>query len=193
MKRSDMRTTWLAGVAALALVAGACAGADNETTTADEPFETAEPMAADQARGHEGATINLTGCLQKADGEFVLTAANQPADSQPTGTTGADVRQQQVRAAWHSYRLTGDDDNLEQYVGSQIRVSGRLAEHSEFKEERVEQRAERRESGATGSAGSTAKREPLDIDADELGEVEVTMVEKIGDACGNQQAKPGQR
>lgn len=189
MKPSDFRKTWLAGIAAVALVAGACSDMDN---TAREPINEADPIAGDtreapmagDRRDAEAKPINLTGCLQRGDGEFILTTADMAA-GEPAATSGAAVQKQQMQAAAKAYRLSGEDDTLEPHIGSRIRVTGTLEEASELQ---AEHRAEAREPGATGTTGARTgeRREPLDIDVDELAEVHVTSVEKVAGACGQQ-------
>jgi hypothetical protein len=81
-----------------------------------------------ESRGHEGAPINLTGCLQKDSGitsTYILTQVNEPTQSVGTsGTSGssaqANVDQERAREAKHSYRLSGDDDQLKGLVGKQV-------------------------------------------------------------------------
>src|ERR1043165_8436614 len=84
-------------------------------------------VTKDSARGHEGAPINLTGCVQKSESginSYVLPQVNTPAQS--VGTTGSAkpdaVAQDQLREAEHAYRLDGDNSELDKLVGKQVSV-----------------------------------------------------------------------
>lgn len=127
---------------------------------------------ADEARGHEGAPINLTGCLQKDPGvmtTFILTQASEPTRSVGTSGTTADealVEQERLRAAKHAYRLDGDKDQLDALVGKQVKVSGTVAEKSDL-------------SGKTADADHR-----LDLDAGDLAKVDVVTIAALGNSCG---------
>jgi len=124
-----------------------------------------------ESRGHKGAPINLTGCLQKDGGistTYILTQVNEP--TQSVGTSGssasANVDQERMREAKHAYRLSGDDDRLKELVGKQVKVEGVIAENSDFKKANdAEQRA--------------------DMDTGDLAKVDVKSVAAIADACGS--------
>jgi hypothetical protein len=134
-------------------------------------------LAADTARdrGHEGAPITVTGCLQRGSGmnNFILTQVNEPSES-PVATTGKDasgaaVQREQMREAKHAYQLDGDDkDALRDMVGKQIRVTGTLKEVSELHKE----------------AAETKTGDRLDIDAGDLAKVNVQGVVQVAEACG---------
>ena len=124
-----------------------------------------------ESRGHKGAPINLTGCLQKDGGistTYILTQVNEP--TQSVGTSGssasANVDQERMREAKHAYRLSGDDDRLKELVGKQVKVEGVIAENSDFKKTND---AERRTS----------------VDTGDLAKVDVKSVAAIADACGS--------
>jgi len=132
--------------------------------------------SSNQARGHEGAPINLTGCLQKGGGltsSYVLTQVNEPTRS--VGTSGSSqpdvVKQEQMREAKHSYRLDGSDDQLGNLVGKQVRVEGTVAEKSDLNKRAGEDRKD------------TDK--PADIDTGDLAKVKVNSISAVSDACGN--------
>ena len=129
------------------------------------------------ARGHEGAPINLTGCLQKGSGmnTFVLTQVNAPTRS--VGTTGATetqpgaVSKEQMREAKHAYRLDGDDDELSKLVGKQVKVEGTIAESSDLNKRAAESRDDNK---------------PPDLGAGDLAKVDVKTIAAVSDACGDQ-------
>jgi hypothetical protein len=132
---------------------------------------------AREARGHEGAPINLTGCLQKGDGmnTFVLTQVNTPSSS--VGTSGASdaqpgaIAQEQLRAAKHAYRLDGDNDELGKLVGKQVRVEGTVAENSDLNKRANESRADNK---------------APDLGSGDLAKVDVKTIAAISPACGDQ-------
>ena len=131
---------------------------------------------SNQARGHEGAAINLTGCLQKSGGltsSYVLTQVNEPTRS--VGTSGSSqpdvVKQEQMREAKHSYRLDGDDDQLGNLVGKQVRVEGTVSENSDLNKRASEDRKD------------TDK--PADIDTGDLAKVKVNSISAMSDSCGS--------
>ena len=174
----------LAVAVAFAVGAAACAGEmESESGTGQERTAT---LDGDPQAGHQGAPITLTGCLQRGNGvlteSFILTAVNSPAADAPIATRGesdkaAPVEREELRAAKHAYRLRGDDDELEQLVGRQIRVTGTLAELSDLP--------------ALGAAGSRDERRQQtdapspDIQTRDLAQVEVQSVEQIAAVCSS--------
>jgi hypothetical protein len=123
-----------------------------------------------ESRGHKGAPINLTGCLQKDGGistTYILTQVNEPTQSVGTsGSAPANVDKERMREAKHAYRLSGDDDQLKELVGKQVKVEGVIAENSDFKKANdAEQRA--------------------DMDTGDLAKVDVKSVAAVADACGS--------
>src|SRR4051812_6416141 len=98
MMRSNIA---MAGAVALAMSSAACNRAERA-------------KMGDEARGHEGAPITLTGCLQKDSGlttGYILTQVNEP--TQSVGTSGSApagsgsssssvVQEQQMRQAKHA-------------------------------------------------------------------------------------------
>lgn len=152
--RMDSRLVMACGVA-LAMSSAAC---------------NRDAARSDKARGHVGAPINLTGCLQKDGGlttDFILTQVNEPSQSVGTSGTAGNVDQERMREAKHSYRVEGDDDQLEKLVGKQVKLEGTVAENSDLQK-------------------SKANREPgADIDADNLARVDVVTITAIADACGS--------
>jgi hypothetical protein len=146
---------------ALAISSAACNKADRA-------------KSADEARGHEGAPINLTGCLQKDPGlgtTYILTQVNEPTRS--VGTAGssdqsaAAVERERLREAKHAYRLGGDGDQFEKLVGKQVKVQGTIAENSDLSKKRAD--GDHR----------------IDVDAGDLAKVDVTTIAQVADACGS--------
>ena len=166
-----------------ALIAGcvfavAMSGAACNRHDAAEVDRDNDRLAADTAkdRGHEGAPITVTGCLQRGSGmnNFILTQVNEPSES-PVATTGKDasgaaVQREQMREAKHAYQLDGDDnDALRDMVGKQVRVTGSIKETSELHKEAAEAK----------TAGDR-----LDIDAGDLAKVKVQGIVQVAEACG---------
>lgn len=135
-----------------------------------------------QARGHEGAPINITGCLQEGSGmnSFVLTQVNEPTRS--VGTSGSSdtqpgvVAQEQMREAKHAYRLDGDNDQLGNLVGKKVKVEGTIADASDLKERADENR--------------TRPDKPADIDTGDLAKVNVRSISAVADSCGSASDQP---
>jgi len=134
------------------------------------------------ARGHEGAPINLTGCLQKGGGmtaSYVLTQVNEPTRS--VGTTGSTAdpgaaAQEQMREARHAYRLDGDKDQLANLVGKQVRVQGTVAENSDLNKRAEDSRRD--------------ADKPADLDTNDLAKVSVQSISAVSDSCGNASEPP---
>jgi len=129
-----------------------------------------------EARGHEGAPITLSGCLQKGDGitnTYILTQVNEPTRSVGTSGSasgGAVVEQEKTREAKRAYRLDGDTDQLEGLVGKQVRVEGVIADASDVYKK---------------SQDAKKDDKPLDIDAKDLAKVDVKSISQVADACGS--------
>src|SRR5947199_9337325 len=109
MKSKLFKSATLACACTAALTLVACDNsASRQTSTATTP-------AAGTAAKTDNQAVTLTGCLMRGDGrnDFVLTKANEPVGtsgaSQETGSIAARTRS----AAARSYRLNGDNDELE--------------------------------------------------------------------------------
>jgi hypothetical protein len=162
---------------ALALSAGAC-GRD-ETAAIDADADRLATTTASKDAGHEGAPITLVGCLQRGSGmnNYILTQVNSPSDSPVAtsgqGAEGGAVQREQMREAKHAYALDGENDQLRDLIGKQVRVTGTVEENSELRREKD-----------TGT--DTSRRDGLDIDAGDLAKVDVQGVVQIAEVCGNQ-------
>jgi hypothetical protein len=189
MRSTILSRTFVAGGLALALGAAACADSTTDDMTADrDPVSDAATNRAPDATapaGQEGATITLTGCLQKQDAlmdRFILTQVNAP--STPVGTSGNNAsaaERDQLRAAKHSYELEVDDnDDFDKLVGKQVRVTGKLQELSDLN---------RGTTGTTADAKPRANDDRRDIDANDLAKVDVETVVQVADACGTGTAR----
>lgn len=125
---------------------------------------------------------------------YILTEASRGAVG-TAGTAGTGgVAGQQLAAARDSYRLSGDDDNLEALVGKRVEVTGMLAERSDLGAGAMAGDRSGMAAGDTRTDGnmddmanrddSTAAGAERDIDTGDLAEIEVSSVREIDGACG---------
>ena len=101
----------------------AAAGCDN-TANRDRSSATAGDASAGTNQ-----PVSLTGCLARGEGsnDFILTKANQPVATSGTAAGAGSVEHKTMEAAARSYRLDGNNDELDKLVGHEILVSGTLA------------------------------------------------------------------
>jgi hypothetical protein len=114
------------------------------------------------------------------------TTANRPAGS-PAGTPGSVgtagaasgdiVGREQHAAATKTYRLDGDDQQLRDLVGKQVRVNGHVTDRGDLG----------RPDHPDTTAGGNVDR---DISTKDLARVKVDSIEKVADACGTPSAAP---
>ena len=159
---------------AVALTGTACNRHDAAEVDRDN-----DRLAADTTkdRGHEGAPITVTGCLQRGSGmnSYILTQVNSPSET-PVATNGKDasgaaVQREQMREAKHSYALDGDEkDVMRELVGKQVRVNGTIKETSEL----------HKEAAKTSTDGDRR----LDIDAGDLTKIAVQGIVQLAEECG---------
>jgi hypothetical protein len=173
-----MNSTWTKTIIAGAGLAVALTGAACNRHDAAEVDRDNDRLAADtKDRGHEGAPITVTGCLQRGSGmnNYILTQVNSPSET-PVATTGKDasgaaVQREQMREAKHSYTLASDHkDAMRDLVGKQVRVNGTIKEASELHKEAAE-------------AKSSGDRR-LDIDAGDLAKIDVEGIVQVAEECG---------
>jgi hypothetical protein len=185
----------LAFAGALGLQA-ACGGGDRDAANMDQPAADAQSQAAHDGSTPIGVTpdpsaerqvITLTGCLQRGvtPSEFTLVSVGtggitEPAaprrqegaaESNPTPESRADLM------AATSYRVvaTGDED-LSQYAGQRVTVSGRLAAKAPAAAPRQGEEAGREVESDTTS--STVAGTPSDLRG-----FYVSSVRKVADTC----------
>jgi hypothetical protein len=182
---------WIWCGVAVALSTGACDRQSRATNrTADEAGSSAAKDTGGAAKSDQ-SPVTLTGCLQKGDGRtFILTEINSPQTSVGTsGSTasGAAVEREQMRAASHAYRLTGDDNSLDSLVGHQVRVRGTMVERADLPTQTGSAKAgaesARTDTARPDAAGRTSHQPPK-IDEDDLAKVAVASIDSIADACG---------
>lgn len=160
---------------AVALTGAACNRHDAAEVDRDH-----DRLAADTAnnRGHEGAPITVTGCLQRGTSginTYILTQVNSPSET-PVATAGKEasggaVQREQMREAKHSYALDdGDKDVMREMVGKQVRVNGTVKETSELHKE--------------AAKTTTDGERRLDIDAGDLTKIAVQGIVQLAEECG---------
>jgi hypothetical protein len=165
-----------------AVTLSACGNNDRTASMTDNrPVGTSGSATSDPRE-----PIALTGCLQKADGSFVLTQINRPepnaapTDKQRDGTV---VEREQLHAAQHAYRLSADKDgDLAKLVGKQVKVRGTVTEKSDLIAD--DRRGNDLMVGTSGSQDKNHDRKDrAKIDAGDLARVDVASVEKVAEGC----------
>lgn len=182
------------------LSASACS--NNDTNRTGNTGDTSAVPAAQGTSGQRDTTpkpINLTGCLQQGDSRssYILTEINEPS-SRPTATSGSNangrVEREQMREAQHAYRLDAkDDDELARLVGKKVRVSGTLTDRSDLMASNSDRAHDQGTVGTSGQNDRSKTRTAPSGDRDrgdkisesDLGQVDVTSIEKIADTCGS--------
>ncbi len=135
-------------VALAIMIAGCDSGDRDRGDVTAGSAGTSGATAAAAADANDPATMTVTGCLERGSGsDFVLTRL----DTRP--------RQEGPAAA---YRLSGGPDNLRNWVGHQVRVTGKLEDRG-------------------GVQSPDANRQ---VREGEPAKLEVTSAESVGDACG---------
>ena len=194
--RIDRNGSFRAAAALTAALAVAGCGGASERASEDQ-------HGASMASGEHDANqspVTLTGCLQRGDGdEYILT---ENIDTTTVGTSGernqvgaADrVEPQQRSAAARSYRLNdGNDDQLDELVGQQVRVSGQISDQHDRNRSAVGTSGNETAGMRTGNEDSDAGRraeergrnsERQEIASGDLARVEVQSIERTGEPCG---------
>ena len=157
-----------------ALAAAACG---NSNTTANRETPSAAATPAENASSDNQA-VTLTGCLMRGDGrnDFIMTKANEPVGTSGAANGPGRPGSKTLEAASRSYRLNGDNDELEKLVGHQIRVNGTVADKGDLK-------AADKGSEERGTSGTVGKNR--EISQSDLAKVDVKSVESIADSCEN--------
>jgi hypothetical protein len=122
----------LAASAALSTACGAGHGREKEESEARKVAEQADQTHALDPRRAIGETTAITGCLQKNGSDFVLRKNDAPVTAGPSGATHTgddrDTTYISKPAEAPSYLLHDKSNQLDGYVGKEIRVSGTLAD-----------------------------------------------------------------
>jgi hypothetical protein len=162
----------------------ACGGSKDEAEIAER-----DPEVTGRGEGGRSMTVTQTGCLTADGDRFVLTslepgAAAEQAGQQPSGAAPTATAQPTTEA----YQLIGNDDELRQLVGRQVRVSGE-ADPPKVAEVR-ESTPPTTPSGATGTAGQAEPAKPGEPQVSattetrlEVTQLRVQSVTATGEAC----------
>jgi hypothetical protein len=87
-----------------------------------------------------------------------------------------------------AYQLVGNDEELRQHVGKQVRVTGRITDQANLGAGTQEPKRE-----PANESAAKEKSERRDIDAGDLARVDVDSADKVSDNCSNSQAGSPQR
>jgi hypothetical protein len=163
--------------------------ADQPMADADRPVGTSGSTATMNDKKPVDKPVDLTGCLQKSDGSYVLTEINKPSpNAAPTKKKGdgSVAEREQLHAAQHAYRLSGDkDDELEKLVGKQVRVSGTMTEPSDLID-RDNRKGNDLNVGTSGvqDKNHEGRQDRAKIDTGNLAKVDVTSIQQVAEGCG---------
>ncbi|PYR28446.1 MAG: hypothetical protein DMF98_02875 [Acidobacteria bacterium] len=188
-KRREFRPQllFLATCGLAAALTAACGNKADQT--AANPDNRPVGTSGSASTGNAMKPIDVTGCLQKADGSYVLTEINKPNPNAAPTTKKGDgsvVEREQMHAAQHAYRLTAEkDDDLEKLVGKQVKVSGTLTEASDLTA-RDDRRANDLSVGTSGNQDKNHDRKPdrARIRTGDLASVDVTSIQPTAGGCG---------
>ena len=172
-----LNNTMVMGLAVAAALSFGCNRPESSKTDMNSPAGAGK--AAGSTAANENKALTLTGCLQKTEGitgDYILAQATSGNSSAPIGTSGssesgAAVGERQLRAAEHSYRLSGESDQLKDLVGHTITVSGTLADRGDLAEGKK-----------TEDKDANSGR---NLDTSDLAKVNVTSVQEVSANCSN--------
>ena len=141
MKKLD--SMLFAGYAVVAALTIGCSQNDNGTSNRPDaenrpgqtPGTAGTAGTAADSRQADKKPMTVTGCLQETKGitgSYLLTQANaESSGSAPVGTSGSssrsEVEQKQMMAAKKSFQLSGETDELKNFVGHRVRIIGVLS------------------------------------------------------------------
>jgi hypothetical protein len=162
------------GCTAALTVAVAC---DNSTN--QQRSSSSSPAAAPADKNaSDNQPITLTGCLMRGDGhnDFVLTKANQPVGTSGEAAGAGSIPERTREAAERSYRLDGDNDQLNALIGHRVRVSGTIKDHGDLNAS-----SDTSASNARGTSGEAGKNQ--EISESDLAKVDVKSIDSVADSC----------
>lgn len=114
--------------------------------------------------------VEQTGCLTGSEGQFVLTDLEGTAEGQPSATT-------------ETFALIGDDAELGQYVGKQVRVTGEAQPPSVAEARQVTPPEPAATSGEGEPQPQVSTQERTRV---EVSRLRVASVTPTGDDCSEQ-------
>lgn len=175
-----LNNTMLMGCAIAAALSFGC----NRDEGAAKTGNTSTPAGAAGTPADTRATsdkpaLTLTGCLQNTEGitgDYILAQATTAKGGAPVGTSGSAepsdaIGQRQLNAAEHSYRLSGESDQLKSLVGHKITVSGTLADRGDLANSR---KPDDKDANSGRNIGTS-----------DLAKVDVMTVQDVSDTCSN--------
>ncbi len=141
----------------------------NRSDTVNTPKDTLATGTSGSNAEKNTTPVTISGCLQKTGGlnNFVITQANRMESVGTSGAAGSNsVENKEIVAASKSYRLSGgDNDELNNMIGKQVRVVGTLTERAHI-------------------VAQDNDKSPA-VDADDLAKVDIQSVTKTVDACAS--------
>ena len=118
------------------------------------------------------APVVQTGCLTGSEGQFVLTDLDPAgAEGQPTGTT-------------ETYQLLGNDEELRQHVGTQVRVTGEAVPPAVVETRQSTPPAPPEPTATTGEGEPRPQVSTQSQTRVEVSRLRVSSVTPTGDECG---------
>jgi hypothetical protein len=169
----------IAGALALGLATASCGNRNGNS-----PEQGARGTSGVNER--VGQSITVSGCLQqRAGGHYILTNIHTtPAATSGKAQSAEKAREQierdELSAAEHSYRLSGQEAALKNMLGHEISVTGTVVERSNLQQPAAGA-IEPAEPGATGTAGTIGLERP--ITPDDLAKIQVNSVDDIALSC----------
>jgi hypothetical protein len=166
------------------LTVGCVNSADRAVTDADTRSGVGRPVAMSSA---QKKPVDLTGCLQKLSGSYLLTETNRSSpEKDAVGMQGEHGSLGGARLSVpHAYRLSASDkDRLEKLVGKKVKVSGSVTETSD-----PVAREDRRFNdlvmvGTSGVQDNETDRPA--IKPGSLSKVDVASIQQVGEGCGGE-------
>lgn len=130
-------------------------------------------------RGGSGASITVSGCLQRgSNGRFLLTRVNEPQRKNAGGNgSNADVEREQLRQAWATYQVMPVDTlRLDGNVGKEVTIVGVVARDADFPKARAQESSDAR----------------ADIEQKDVTAVKATSASVVAETCkgSESEAKP---
>ena len=184
-----LNRTMLMGCAVVAALSFGCNRDEGVKKTGDTstPAAGTAGTAADTRATSDKTPLTVTGCLQKTDGitsDYILAQASTGKGTAPVGTSGSAesndaIAQRQLNAAEHSYRLSGESDQLKDLVGHKITVTGTLADRGDLANGK-----------RTDDKDANSGRE---VGTSDLAKVSVMSVQDVAANCSNATSEKSKR
>ena len=165
------------GCTAALTIAAACDNSNSQqrSSSSSAPGATAAPA---EKSASDNQPVTLTGCLMRGDGrnDFILTKANQPVGTSGASSEPVGIPERTREAAERSYRLDGDNDQLNALIGHRVRVSGTIKDRGDLTAS-----PDTSASSPRGTSGEAGKNQ--EISESDLAKVDVKSVDSVADSC----------